>query len=322
MPAAGSMRRPTQRSRPGPPVVAPFDWVGVIGSGQSLSVGYTASYLSTTQPFGNLNLVDNGPDPKYPIDTDAGAPQWMTTPLVEPIRASVNVSGPVYDDGQYPNNIACETPHSAMANTLSMLWEMRGGANEHVTTHSVVGWSGNPLVNIDKEGSGRAYPASLNETRVFAQLAAAAGKTFGVGGVVLTHGESDANNPTYGAGLLQYWQDYDVDIKAITGQATDVVLFASQQSVSGGAANSAVQLWQAGVAHPGQIIAGSRSTNTRTRPTTSTCPPLATSDSVKSMPRSSTRSSISTCRGSLFNPTRPRSRARRSSSTSTCRCRR
>jgi hypothetical protein len=143
-----------------------------------------------------------------------------------------------------------------MANTLSSIWKARGGVGEYVTAHSVVGWSGHCLTDINKEGGKRAYPASLNEARVFAELAGAAGKTFGVGGIVLTHGECDAANAAYGTGLYQLVQDYDVDLKAITGQARDVVLFISQQSTEGAGnpGNSAIQVWQAGVAHPGQIV--------------------------------------------------------------------
>jgi hypothetical protein len=83
----------------------------------------------------------------------------------------------------------------------------------------------------------------------------AANLTFGVGGIVLTHGECDANTADYATGLYQMWQDYNADLKAITGQTRDVVLFGSQQSTqNSGAKGSAVQLWQASVAHPEQIV--------------------------------------------------------------------
>ncbi len=243
----------TRRDEP-PPPRPPFDWVGIVGSGQSLSVGATAGNLSTTQPFGNLKLVDTGADPKYPI-ADGGAPKWATAPLTEPIRAAVAGAGPGYTDGQYPNSIAGETPHSGMANTLTSLFRARGGQGDYVTAHSVVGWSGHPLRDIDKAGGQRAYPASLHEAAVWKGLAGAAGKTFGYGGVVLTHGESDAANAAYGNGIFQLWQDYDTDLRAITGQTEPIVLLVSQQSsFVAGASGSAVQVWRAGVQHPGQIV--------------------------------------------------------------------
>jgi hypothetical protein len=232
-------------------VKPPFDWVGIVGTGQSLSVGYAAGSISTTQPFKNLKLVDTGPDPKYPISADAGAAKWATAPLVEPIRP--RLAG--YADDQYPNNIYGETPHSGMANSLSALWASNGGLGDYVTVHSVVGWSGHCLSDIDKAGGKRAYPASVNEARLWKGFAAAANKTFGYGAITLTHGECDANNSAYGAGLYQFWRDYNADLKAITGQTQDVVLLVSQQSTFlGGAGGSAVQVWQAGVAHPGQIV--------------------------------------------------------------------
>jgi hypothetical protein len=238
-----------------PPARPLFDWVGVIGTGQSLSVGATSTAMSTTQPFHNLKLVDGGPAPSYPID-GAGAPRWATAPLIEPIRSGLTGSGPGYDDGQYPNNVTGESPHTGMASALTALFAAHGGAQEYVSVHTVVGWSGHCLVHLNKAGGKRAYPASLAEARVLTNLASAAGKRLGYGGVVLTHGECDADNPAYGAGLWTLWQDYNTDLKAITGQTQDVVLFVSQQSTEGAGdhASSAIQAWQAGVAHPGQIV--------------------------------------------------------------------
>ncbi|CAN5724258.1 hypothetical protein BH09MYX1_BH09MYX1_42530 [soil metagenome] len=239
---------------PKPPEKPPFDWVGIVGTGQSLSIGATAGNISKTQPFKNVTLVDTGANPKYPID-GAGSPKWATTPLIEPVRAYSTGSGPGYSDGQYPNDISGETPHSGMANTLSATFAARGGVGDYITAHSVVGWSGHCLSDIDKVGGKRAYPASLHEAGIWKELAGAAGKTFGYGGIILTHGECDAGNANYAAGLFKLWQDYDTDLKAVTGQSSDVVLFISQQStIASGANGSAVQVWQAGGAHPGQIV--------------------------------------------------------------------
>lgn len=241
---------------PKPP---PFEWVGIIGTGQSLAVGGGGTDqqhpISTEASYGNLKLADSGPDPKYPIALGEGAPQWSAVPLLEPIRRNVPGQGLGYTDWQYPNNIQGETPHTAMASTLSSTFKARGGLGDYVTVHSVVGWAGRCLNQINKQGGGRAFPSSLNEARVWKQLAAAAGKTYGVGAVVLTHGECDASNQAYGSGLYPFWNDYNTDIKALTGQSNDVVLLASQQSASAtGATGSAVQLWQASLEHPEQIL--------------------------------------------------------------------
>lgn len=238
-----------------PPRPPPYDWMFIVGTGQSLSVGAAAGgNVSETQPFGNLKLVDRGPDPKYPID--GGMPVYATAPLTEPIRNGVAGSGPGYDDGQYPNNIGGETPHSAMANQISEMWKSRPSSlGDYVTAHAVVGWSGHPLVDIDKAGMKRAYPASLVEARAFKELAMKEGKTFGAGAVILTHGESDAGNGDYGAGLATLWADYNTDLKAITGQSEDILLLVSQQStIASGPGGSAVQVFEAGREHAGKIV--------------------------------------------------------------------
>ena len=42
--------------------------------------------------------------------------------------------------------------------------------------------------------NGRSYEAAMIETKAITRLAKAAGKTYGVGAITLTHGESDAGN--------------------------------------------------------------------------------------------------------------------------------
>jgi hypothetical protein len=227
--------------------IAPFDWVGVVGSGQSLATGYTIAggpSVSTTQPFHNLKLLDSGPDPKYPAD-GSGAPVWSAVPLTEPMRPRFGLPS-----DQYPNNIYGETPHSGMANALSAIWHARTGG-DYVSAHTDVALGGRALVYIAKDTP--SFQAAVNEARVFGLLAAAVGKTYGVGGIIFTHGEADAYNADYGAGVVQLQQDYDAALKAATGQTRDVVMLATQQSSSDGSGSSAVQLWRAGADHPGQI---------------------------------------------------------------------
>ena len=93
-----------------------YDWVGVIGTGQSLAVGSGGRPpLSTTQPFHNLKLTSPGPMPAHPLDEGLNP---TLVPLVEPIRPYGHIRGTSF---QYPNNIFGETPHSAMANQLSAI---------------------------------------------------------------------------------------------------------------------------------------------------------------------------------------------------------
>lgn len=237
----------------------PYGWVGVIGTGQSLSVGATSIAISVTQPFKSLMLLDKGPDPKYPIDGSPSA-VWSVVPLTEPHRP--NVSGTINNNLNYPHNICGnsqgqygETPHSGMANTIAAAWAARGNTSDYVTVHSVVGVGGFALAYIDKGNV--AYAAALSEARVYKKLAAAAGKTYGVGAVVLTHGEADTSlaTPDYGDKVYKMLQDFNADLKPITGQTKNVVLLASQQSSQQGGYNGpSVQLWRAGRDHPGEVV--------------------------------------------------------------------
>lgn len=228
----------------------PFDWVGVLGTGQSLAVGYAGTpVVSTTQPYGNLKLLDSGSDPKY----DGIGDELSLVPLTAPIRPPPTVKGVV----QYPNNIFGETIHEGMANQISATAEAIGKI-AYATVHSVVGESGNGIVYLKKGGIGHAYAASIYEVSAIAALAKAAGKTYGIGAVVLTHGEDDALDETYEAQIAQLAADYAADLPALTGQSEPIPMFLTQQSTypltSKDLPISAVAAWKLGVDNPGKIF--------------------------------------------------------------------
>ncbi len=233
------------------PVQPLADWVGVIGTGQSLSVGVRAETpISTTQPFNNLKLHDDGLDPKYQLD---GSGDLSLIPLTERFRPPLDG----WPDNQYPNNLFGETPNAGMANEITQLWLDRTGT-DFVSIHSVVGWSGHCLRDIDKSNPvTRAYPGGLSEARTFKRFADDAGKTFTYGAINITHGECDAGaggSLDYKAGLHQLWLDYNEDLKAITGQPQDIPLLISQQSTIVGPRQTAVAVWKLGVDHPGEAF--------------------------------------------------------------------
>lgn len=250
-PAVARDRAPRENSRlrrngvPTPPA----NWVGIVSTGQSLSVGAAGSpAISTTQPSNNLKLRDDGPDPKYALD---GSGVYSVVPLIEPFRGAL--AG--WPGGEYPNNISGETPSSSMGNEISALWFDRT-QNDYVTVHSNVGWGGQCMRNIDRtDPMRRAYPGTLSEARTYTRLADAAGLSFIYGAVILTHGECDAGNPSYEAELYRLIVNYNEDLPAITGQTQSIPLLISQQSVitrpSGG---SAVAVWKAGIDHPGEVF--------------------------------------------------------------------
>jgi len=243
-----------------------FDWVGVVGSGQSLSVGTTPAAL-TTQPYNNMMLsLGSATVP------GTGSNPWDPTvsgltmvPLVEPVRA-LETSYP----SPYPGNIYGETPHAALANEITRFVKAASAGADYITVHTVVGESGQGIVALNKQtGSttgttGRAYAASLFEVGAITRLAKAAGKSYGVGVIVMTHGETDCSNAMYGDQLVQLASDYNTDIPAITGQSYQIPMYLSQQHGCPGApactASTDVRPlannfeWQLGVEHKGAFV--------------------------------------------------------------------
>ena len=244
-----------------------FDWTGVVGSGQSLSVGTTPAAL-TTQPYNNLMLALNGA-----TVPGTGTNPWDPTvtgltmvPLVEPVRA-LETAYP----SPYPGNIYGETPHAAMANEITRFVKAASASADYISVHTIVGESGQGIVALVKEApggdtgtTGRAYAATIFEAGAITRLAKAAGKSYGVGVVVMTHGETDCSNATYGDSLVQLLSDYNTDISAITGQSSQVPMYLSQQHGCPGAPACTAetdlrptvndQQWQLGVQNKGDFV--------------------------------------------------------------------
>ncbi|WP_437972818.1 dockerin [Sorangium sp. So ce295] len=243
----------------GAPPAPLWDWSGIVGTGQSLSVGAEGTPpRTTTQRFHNLKLsLGNASVPPF----DAANTALSLVPLVEPIRGFATTY-----PSAYPKNIYGETPHTAMADQISSLAEAAAGG-EHVTVHTVVGESGQPMSVLRKGATqtatgdtsmGRAYAATLFEAEAIARLAREAGKTYGVGAIVITHGESDAGSATYGDELVKLWSDYNQDLLRITGQSRSIPLLVSQQNSvhtdAGTRSTSTQAQWRVGVDHPGDIV--------------------------------------------------------------------
>ncbi|MET0414317.1 MAG: dockerin, partial [Polyangiaceae bacterium] len=161
---------------------AAFDINGIIGTGQSLSVGAEAPDVSAAaaqQPYNNLKLSLGGATvPPF----DPGAASLALVPLTEPIRAQATTF-----PSAYPANLYGESPHAAMAAQITKL-AREAGLPDYVSAHSVVGESGQGMSIIDKTASesvdgakstGRAYAASLFEAKAIARLSDAQSKSYG-----------------------------------------------------------------------------------------------------------------------------------------------
>jgi len=208
---------------------ASWDWNGVVGTGQSLSVG-TPPVTSTTQPYDNLKLslgpAGNSAVPPW----NADAADLSMVPLVEPIR-------PVATDypSPYPDNVWGETLHSAMGNGITSLVRAESERHSYVTVHTVVGESGQGIVELCRQTkstdgrTGRAYAATLFEVAAIARLARAAGKTYGIAMIAMTHGETDNGNAEYESAVVRLLADYNADLAALTGQTRPITMYLSQQ---------------------------------------------------------------------------------------------
>jgi hypothetical protein len=235
----------------------PWDWTGIVGTGQSLAVGEPdgtrntpqAAARLTMQPYQNLSLSTG----TLPWPIDANDPALHLIPLVEPIgRPSTAYPS------SWPTNIAGETPHAAMANQISALLLAEHGT-DYVSVHSEVGENGQCLSFLIKGAmqsgvNGHAYQASITETTAVTNLAYAASKTYGVGAITVTHGECDAGNAAYETQLHQLWEDYAHDFAAITGQSQPPLLIVSQQHSVVDRAASTLAQWKIGVDYPADAV--------------------------------------------------------------------
>ena len=224
-------------------------WVGVIGTGQSLSVGAASNGLVFTTPSPNsLKLSLGALEMAWPIGAED--PQLSVVPLVEPIRTinTTTYSAP------YPINIYGETFHSAMAAQLDAINQAGLGA-PLTSAHSVLGQGDSSITVIQKNGTGNAYAASLFEATALTRLAAAAGARYEACAVMLTHGEKDAELPSYEDDIARLQSDYEQDLKAITGQTRPIPLILTQQHADPitGRSTSTIAAWKAGVDHAGKI---------------------------------------------------------------------
>jgi len=235
---------------PGTRVNIPWDWSGVIGTGQSLAVGDHGRPLkSTNQPYGNLKL-STGKLP-WPIDPDGT--NLAMAPLVEPVGRLAS-SYP----SSWPDNIAGETPHSAMANQISAL-VLAASGRDFIGVHGEVGENGQCMTFLKKNATprgvnGRSYEAAMIETKAIARLAKASGKTYGVGAIIVTHGECDAGNFNYENDLCNLWLDFNTDLPAITGQSQKIQMIVSQQNAVNDHSASTLAQWKAGVDHAADIV--------------------------------------------------------------------
>jgi hypothetical protein len=204
---------------------SPDNVLGIIETGQSLSVGATAYPPITTMPVpGHLRLAGMQallPTLITPTTT------WTAVDIAEPPREFTQ-------NLPHPNNVEGETGATYFASLAEGAYRGR-----MKTAHSLVGKDGWAMYLIAKNGvtepndsiePGRSFSAAIDEVTAFKRILNSQGKSYEVAAVILTHGESDYADTAYNLSVRQMQQDYDHDVRAITGQATRIPLILSQAS--------------------------------------------------------------------------------------------
>ena len=199
----------------------------VLGTGQSLANGTAGSpALSTSQPYAN-RMFDTGVLP--------GAPKATTfVPLVEQ---------------------SVETMSSSFANLVTKL--ARDGSGSHDLLVSAYALGGAPYASM-KKGTA-AYAVTIAQANAGVAIARASSIPYDITAVTSADGGGDhvAKNAHLADDLAQWQQDFETDLRAISGQATPIPLFNTQYSSwTEYDATSPIPIAQlrAHVEHPGKVI--------------------------------------------------------------------
>ena len=173
----------------------------ILITGQSLSVGETGSpALSVSQSYENLRFLD-GKFVSLIENTDKS-------------KVGANV----------------ETIASGFANNVTF-------ASKDQKYQILISNNGLDGAQYEKLKKGtELYQKNLNEVIEAQKIAKKMGKKYQVPAVFVIHGETDnflGNGSKYASFLQEWYQDYNRDIKAITGQSNDIYFFTDQMSSFG-----------------------------------------------------------------------------------------
>ena len=202
------------------------DYNHIITYGQSLSVGQTEKVISTTQPNPNLLNFDGV--------TRTSAYDKSPTGDTYPINRRISLQPLVErtNDGTAAG-VCRETPSTGTGEMFAKSYEetMFAKMSKKVIV-SAPGWGGTTIAQLSK--GGEYYQQLIDDVTAGKNLTA--GSSYRVLAVTWTQGESDyiegTDTLTYKAKLKQLITDINNDVKAITGQAEDVVLVCYQLSTA------------------------------------------------------------------------------------------
>lgn len=205
-----------------------------IGIGQSLMVGSTAAstLISTTATLPDDVFMFAGPN----ADVRMGL---TTTGGDNPVLDAETLTGfsPLVSKAGQGGGARGETAMESFATNLSLLAR---AIDVQFRSLSFTAAQGGTVYTGLAKGT-QIYANMLAAVSRAKVLAEAEGWKLVVAGVLHKHGEGDGNNSSYYNSLLTWRSDIDVDVKAITGQALDVMFFMGQPSSFGSSTPQAVQ---------------------------------------------------------------------------------
>jgi len=221
-----------------------------IGLGQSLMVGGVAknSLVSTPPVWPDRALMfDSGASSDVRMGLVTGSsiyPVLNPDTLVGfvPLEAKAGQGG--YDRG--------ETPMEAFANTLTAQAAAQG---EVYRSLSFMAAHAGTNYSQMKKGT-QVYANLLAGLTKAVELAQVEGWNVVVPACLVKHGESDIGNSNYLNDLLEWRNDVDADIKAITGQSADVHFIIGQPSSHGTFPESSLAMLEAHQTNPYHHVAG------------------------------------------------------------------
>lgn len=191
----------------------------VIGTGQSLAVGTTASVLTTSQPFANL-MFNSGVTcgtlaASANVNTEnavVGSNIASFVPLIEAVQCSD--AGETWASG-FANRSASDLLQDGIAHRILM---------------SISGQGGTAYAGLERGTT--PYANTIAEVTAAKTAAAAAGYNYAVRALVVVHGEADeqGHNASYTADLQAWRSNYESDILAITGQLFNIPMILDQLS--------------------------------------------------------------------------------------------
>jgi len=204
----------------------------IIGIGQSLSIGAQGTPALSVRPepaFRGKNLMFNGGVRVYEHiqpDDGTGAGLVLTNDVTSYFKDIFETNENAYVVGEAMGLHIGETMASSMLTT--------GNNGDEILLFSVCGVVDGSYA-ATKQGT-NSYNNNLIAVQRGMLLAEQQGCEYIVEAITCMHGEADASSPiaTYEADLLEWYTDYNTDIKAITGQTQDIKFFISPTASASG----------------------------------------------------------------------------------------